>query len=312
MSICFNPKIIAFYRTSEKVEKNMFLYNGETQKELEDFFLFGVVSENIAKNKSFHNIRHDYYKVCIVPCGQCYNCRKNKAKEWRNRIELENINQLKNGNTSFFITLTYDPEHCPESLQLKDCQDFMKRLRYYLKNECKCYYCGEYGDKFGRPHYHFILWAKSNLINMRELVSKAWSIGRIQVDLSSSAMIAYVAGYVSKKLNKQKTDEFIKMSKGLGKLTVEQEDKVIYNQGKIYLNKGNVSNLPRYDRMKLQASHPEFEQVRIDIYQDTANFFYNLYKKSNIDYIDFVKMKEREQSKRNREATLQKYKTGNF
>lgn len=65
-----------------------------------------------------------------------------------------------------FITLTYSEENIPSDGNLKprDFDLFMKRLvqheRYYAKKEkrkkrpIRYYHCGEYGEHYGRPHYH--------------------------------------------------------------------------------------------------------------------------------------------------------------
>lgn len=58
---------------------------------------------------------------------------------------------------NMFITLTYDNNHIPAdgSIDKRELQLFFKRLRKKI-NPIKIKYlaCGEYGEKFGRPHYH--------------------------------------------------------------------------------------------------------------------------------------------------------------
>lgn len=79
----------------------------------------------------------------------------------------------------------------------------------------KNYYCGEYGDQFGRPHYHAIVfgtefahkgnwwihhyegdkpvWTSDELIDL-------WPYGLPTVDVVTEADCGYVAGYVKKKV----------------------------------------------------------------------------------------------------------------
>jgi len=61
-----------------------------------------------------------------------------------------------------FITLTFDNEHIakrknPESLDNKEFQRFMKRLRKKYPHKIRFFHCGEYGDQNKRPHYHALL-----------------------------------------------------------------------------------------------------------------------------------------------------------
>lgn len=58
------------------------------------------------------------------------------------------------------VTLTYDDAHLPalRSLVPRDLQLFMKRLRKAFSGKrIRFFAAGEYGDKFGRPHYHICL-----------------------------------------------------------------------------------------------------------------------------------------------------------
>lgn len=90
-----------------------------------------------------------------VPCGQCIGCRLERSRQWAMRCVHES--QLHEQNC--FITLTYNPEHLPAdgSLHLEHFQNFMKRLRERFGSGIRFFHCGEYGENFGRPHYHAIL-----------------------------------------------------------------------------------------------------------------------------------------------------------
>ena len=127
-----------------------------------------------------------------------------------------------------FVTLTYDEAHIPANHQLckRDAQLFIKRLRYYLgKRRIRYYLCGEYGERFGRPHYHAILFNVHPELDAQS-ICRAWSglvrnenglleildiaerkkkqIGNVVIghDCSDDA-IQYVAGYVTKKITKK-------------------------------------------------------------------------------------------------------------
>lgn len=94
-----------------------------------------------------------------IPCGECLACRMAKAQDWAGRLMLE----LESHDSAYFLTLTYDDEHCPISgnaytLVKYELQLFFKRLRRAFPNDHIRYLaCGEYGDTTFRPHYHAIV-----------------------------------------------------------------------------------------------------------------------------------------------------------
>lgn len=110
-----------------------------------------------------------FEEIFNLPCGKCIGCRLDYAREWANRCMLE----AKQYEFNEMLTLTYDEENLPittteevaegvkiyATLVKKDVQDFLKRLRQHWLREynwqgIRFYMCGEYGEKFGRPHYH--------------------------------------------------------------------------------------------------------------------------------------------------------------
>ena len=83
-----------------------------------------------------------------------------------------------------FLTLTYADEHLPPngSLVVADLQKFIKRLRkHYAKRnngiKLRYYACGEYGDRYGRPHYHAIICGLSLRQEDKDLVKLCWPFG---------------------------------------------------------------------------------------------------------------------------------------
>lgn len=130
----------------------------------------------------------------LVPCGRCVNCRKKRINDWAVRLVLENTFY----KDSCFVTLTYSNENLPldASLNKRDIQLFFKRLRKQLdKKNIKIRYflAGEYGDKFGRPHYHAIIFGIG--CDYYETILKAWSLGFIKVEPVSFHTCRYVAKY---------------------------------------------------------------------------------------------------------------------
>lgn len=149
-----------------------------------------------------------------VPCGHCIACRIQHSKEWAMRI----LHELPYWDSAVFITLTYDDDHLPEdsSLHKETLQDFFKHLRKkltindhgkidYTARTIKYYACGEYGEKYNRPHYHAIVFGLSK--DDSELIKKCWPYGFIKVGTVTYDSARYVADYVDKKYNGEKAHE---------------------------------------------------------------------------------------------------------
>lgn len=114
-----------------------------------------------------------------------------------------------------FLTLTYDDDHLPPngSLVKADMQRFFKRFRARLDGRrIKFFYCGEYGDKGNRPHYHAIIfnyfppdavlhsYDKGNPYFISSFFSSIWSMGNHYLSSVSFDTCAYVAQYCTKKI----------------------------------------------------------------------------------------------------------------
>lgn len=183
--------------------------------------LFGYYDPKKALNNS--PTKPDF----MLPCRQCVGCRLAKSAEWATRV----INEADLYEDNSFITLTYAPEHVPADMSLDHShyQKFMKRLRkkyvpkcpypvghdlrdeWMLAHAIRFYMCGEYGDNFGRPHFHAILfnhdfkdkylWKVQNgqrLYRSEELES-LWPYGYSTIGNVTFESAAYVARYIMKK-----------------------------------------------------------------------------------------------------------------
>ena len=152
----------------------------------------------------------------LVRCGECYACAAREAWEWSTRARHDFAHY---GGPGYLLTLTYDPEHLPVigentgTLVKRDWQLFNKRLRKQLPGPLRFFMCGEYGTKKGRPHYHACVWntripdlalftiRDSRRVFHSDIVSTAWqNQGFAEVEELDRGAIAYVAGYVQKKL----------------------------------------------------------------------------------------------------------------
>ena len=142
-----------------------------------------------------NNVTHER-ELREVPCGKCLHCRMTRVSEWTTRMICESLMY----NHVYFITLTYDSdiikdmpdiiadthavEHSfnsthkpilsPLTLCKRHTQLFWKRLRKNTGIKFSYYLCGEYGHKYGRPHYHAIVWSDDPIT--RDQFFNAWKL----------------------------------------------------------------------------------------------------------------------------------------
>lgn len=138
----------------------------------------------------------------MVPCNSCIGCIKAHAQAWAFRCHLEGTQRPHNA----FATLTYDEEHVPFTLQIRDLQLFLKSLRQRAARDAgttlRYFASGEYGARTQRPHYHAILFGYDAVgTNGQGMVQDSWKRGQVRVEPLTPARIAYCAGYTDKKAN---------------------------------------------------------------------------------------------------------------
>jgi hypothetical protein len=149
--------------------------------------------------------------------------------------------------------LTYDNAHLPADgkLQKRHLQLYLKRLR---KNtgikQVRYYAVGEYGSKFGRPHYHVLFF---NVNHDNPHVRSAWSYGLVHVGRVQRASIGYVTKYVIQRRNKE--DGFTLMSRryGIGGMYLTDEMVAWHREDdRMYMVvDGKKVKLPRYYHDKI-------------------------------------------------------------
>lgn len=145
-----------------------------------------------------------------IPCGKCPGCAANKAKEWSIRM----IHEGRLYDRNSFLTLTYDPEKCPEKINKPDVQKFIKRLRKASDRPIRYFVTGEYGETTRRPHYHAIIFNEDFMGGARphgrgmyvnQLLNDIWQQGFVVVAEFNPATANYVAGYTTKKIGDKDT-----------------------------------------------------------------------------------------------------------
>lgn len=161
-----------------------------------------------------------------VPCGNCMGCKLEQARQWKMRM----VHESKLYNENCFLTLTYDDLHVPSSysLDLRDFQLFMKRLRKHLgEHKIRFYACGEYGSLNGRPHYHAIIFnwdppdkklyktINNNPQYTSRILDDVWQQGLASSGSVTPSSCGYVARYVTKKIKSEDTvghDRYYRLS----------------------------------------------------------------------------------------------------
>lgn len=138
-----------------------------------------------------------------------------------------------------FVTLTYDDKNLPlhGSLDKQAVPSFLKRLRssiVYAREKTgtnapnqntptfRYYYCGEYGSKYQRPHYHICLFGyeapdlkhhDTSDVGDKYFVSQEltelWGKGHTLSAALTFESAAYVARYITKKQNGPHAEEYI-------------------------------------------------------------------------------------------------------
>lgn len=229
-----------------------------------------------------------------IACGQCIGCKLEKSRQWAVRCLHESTLYEHNQ----YVTLTYNDENLPSdgNLQLRDFQNFMKRLRKKHKN-VRYFHCGEYGDKTKRPHYHAILFnlhlpdkilLKTNqqgdkLYTSQELLTAWQNKGHILIGDVTFQSAAYVARYITKKIGgkdalhhyneidlqtgeilKEQKPEYTTMSRrpGIASQWYEKFKTDVFPDDFVIVNGKKVST-PKYYLDRLEKENPEaFEDIK--------------------------------------------------
>lgn len=217
-----------------------------------------------------------------IPCGQCIECRKQKARNWQIRLHEE----IKAHKYSYFITLTFDPEelgklmketnniecNATAAIAVRRCleyyrKDHKKSLRHWLITEL-----GHEGTE--RIHLHGLLFTDDPLQfnkfdRSNYYIWKYWKYGIVYVgDYCTAKTINYIVKYVNKIDTQHKG--FIGQifaSPGIGKQFMTESNIIKYRSklnGKYddfyRLQNGSKVKLPTYYKNKLY-NEEEREQM---------------------------------------------------
>lgn len=205
-------------------------------------------------------------------------------------------------DSGYFVTLTYSPEHLPSSghVEKRDCQLFIKRFRKYFAQRpdtasfrFKYFLVSEYGETFGRPHYHMLIFGNSSQrSHIVQALKECWKLCDPEMfDFPSAvapitpASINYVCKYTLNNLVIDDYDKrtFLLCSKGIGRdfLTPLMLDYLRKRIDGLAMVNGVRMPLPRYyrdevydDDMKFQMRIKQLEQYEQNVekyFEDNYN-----------------------------------------
>lgn len=231
-----------------------------------------------------------------IACGQCIGCRLERSRQWAIRCMHEA--QLHDENS--FITLTFSPEALasrdnPMSLDVRDYQLFMKRLRKrFPDKKIRFFHCGEYGEKYYRPHYHACLFGldfpdkelfkvvNGNRLYTSCILSDLWPFGFSTIGDVTFESAAYVARYIMKKVTGDDSEkhytridedtgeiysvkpEYTTMSRrpGIASGWIEKYTSDVYPSDEVVI-RGKKMRPPRFYDKYLELTRPyEFDYIK--------------------------------------------------
>lgn len=222
-------------------------------------------------------------------CGKCYECKKERARNWTYKIWLE----AKEHKEKCFITLTYADHEYGKNLNKEHLQNFIKRLRKNENAKIKYFAAGEYGENKGRAHYHIIIlgWQPKDMKKMhgaksgkgKELwnsktIKDLWGYGRITVQPFAKNEVGYLSLYIG---HNEELDETI------NKETKEKRKKEMF---KLQLKYGIITKY--YDVISQKWQFMKTTNIK-----DLDKEIYKEYKKEYNEKI--LKIKDKKQKEFN-------------
>lgn len=235
----------------------------------------------------------DIVRSLVLPCGQCVGCRLERSRQWAIRV----MHEASLYDQNCFITLTYDDEHCPSGLTYQDFQLFMKRLRRrFFSSKIRFYMCGEYGENFGRPHFHACLFnfdfpdklyfkkAGDSKVYTSRILGEVWPFGFTLIGAVTFESAAYVARYCMAKVTGE-------MAEGWYTVVDAASGEITFRE-------------PEFNRMSLKPGigQPWFQRFASDVYPRgecvvrgrycrPPRYYDKLFERADADGMEYIKYK---------------------
>lgn len=183
-------------------------------------------------------------------------------------------------NFGLFVTLTYSDESLPlGGVCKRDIQLWLKRLRKHFKSNVLRYFIvSEYGDHTYRPHYHALLFFKTERKDdIYDIILESWNNGFCYFGEVEEGSIVYCTKYCLKQSSvpkgKEKNFRLVsKMNGGIGAnyLQVQSDYHSDLTIPQIVKWRGQQAPMPRYYRTKLLQPYYQDEDSKEDIKREYA------------------------------------------
>ncbi len=170
----------------------------------------------------------------------------------------------------------------------------MKRLRKSVAVKIRFYHCGEYGEKYGRPHYHACIFGFSfpdktpfknvngETLYRSQHLEKLWPYGYSTIGNVTFRSAAYVARYLLKKITgdeaeahyeyvnpetgeiTQKAPEYTTMSRrpGIGTGWFRKFQSDVYPSDEVIMNGKSMRPPKFYDGLYEIISPEEYKRIK--------------------------------------------------
>lgn len=198
-------------------------------------------------------------------CGCCIECRKEKQREWRVRLEEE-----LRSNFGYFITLTISPEGIkeleertglnwklnPNEIATKGLRLFLERARKDTGKSIRHWCVTELGEEGDRIHLHGIFFGQKSA----ELIKKHWKYGFSFIgQYCNSKSVNYMTKYMLKVDIKHPTfKQVVLASAGIGAGYMDRLDYLWQKQNYKQINvatytfrNGTKMAMPKYYKNKI-------------------------------------------------------------
>lgn len=206
-------------------------------------------------------------RLLYIPakCGCCIECRKEKQREWRVRLEEE-----LRSNFGYFTTLTISPEGIkeieektnlkweenPNEIATKGLRLFLERARKETGKSIKHWCVTELGEKKDRIHLHGIFFGQKSA----ELIRKHWKYGFVFIGgYCNSRSVNYMTKYMLKvDIKHPEFKQIVLASPGIGAGYMDRLDYLWQKQNYKNINvatytfrNGTKMAMPKYYKDKI-------------------------------------------------------------
>lgn len=206
-------------------------------------------------------------RLLYIPtkCGCCIECRKEKQREWRVRLEEE-----MRSNFGYFTTLTISPEGIkeieeksglkweenPNEIATKGLRLFLERVRKDIGKSIKHWCVTELGEKKDRIHLHGIFFGQKSA----ELIRKHWKYGFVFIGgYCNSRSVNYMTKYMLKvDIKHPEFKQIVLASAGIGAGYMDRLDYLWQKQNYKNINvatytfrNGTKMAMPKYYKNKI-------------------------------------------------------------